>query len=104
MLGVKLSYHSKKEFEANPNEFKLVVADIIDVHVKVKKMNTISLAEGNALAIQVLTYTLILRDIQSPISKFHLPIFHVIRDFVYPNVFFKCDSASSPHYFKFLFR
>lgn len=54
MLGVKLSYDSKKEFEAHPSEFKLVVADVTDVHVKVKKMNTISLAEGNALAIQAI--------------------------------------------------
>jgi hypothetical protein len=53
MLGIKLSLDSKKEFEENPNVFKLVVADITDMHVKVKKMNTISLAEGNALAIQV---------------------------------------------------
>lgn len=53
LLGVKLSALSKKEFEEKPEDFKLVIADIKGIRVTVKKMNTISLAEANALAIQV---------------------------------------------------
>lgn len=52
LTNVKLSRYAVAEFNANVDGFKLVIADILGLHVKVKKMNTISLAEGNALAIQ----------------------------------------------------
>ncbi|PRP78266.1 hypothetical protein PROFUN_13876 [Planoprotostelium fungivorum] len=50
--GVKLTKQSRVALEKNPRDFSLVISDIRKASCRVKSMNVVSLAEGNALALQ----------------------------------------------------
>eukprot|EP01133_Synstelium_polycarpum_P013661 gene13661-16088_t len=56
MTGIKLADESMKELMKDPRSFRVVLSDITSMDVKVKHMNIISLAEGNALSLQCMKW------------------------------------------------
>eukprot|EP01132_Coremiostelium_polycephalum_P000614 gene614-763_t len=52
MTGIKLAEVSMRELKKDYKTFRVVLPDIISMDVRVKHMNIISLAEGNALSLQ----------------------------------------------------
>ncbi len=56
LTGIKLSRLSMRELEASPHTFRMVLSDVKKLSARVKGLNILALAEGNALTIQVCVF------------------------------------------------
>lgn len=54
LSGIKLTGQAIADLKNDPKAFKVVLPDVESMEARVKYMNTVSLAEGNALALQVI--------------------------------------------------